>query len=274
MKKIALFMAITLSAEILISCDSLLSVMGGVATSVQSYLDNRNTTAGGLSGINTSNPTISTGNKPKSVAASSNTVNARRKELGPGGFVIISGSENGIHTETRYGSCPNCRGTQICNLCKGSKLCGFCEGKGHSVGIGTGIVRPCMACNQSGKCHYCGGTGKCECTKKSAYPGYAIYEIKTLDGNGNVIDDDVADYGNKSKSSSSNSSSSKTSSSKSCPKCSGRKFETQPYDYAPASTTGWMQPYHNHSGTKCSYCNRTDDHYHHPCSECRGFGHI
>lgn len=58
-----------------------------------------------------------------------------------------------------------------------------------------------------------------------------------------------------------------------CSKCGGRKYEVQDYKYAPSSTSGWNQPYHNNAGSSCYICGKATDHYHHPCSSCRGFGH-
>lgn len=67
--------------------------------------------------------------------------------------------------------------------------------------------------------------------------------------------------------------SSSYSSRSSCPKCHGRRYESTAYNYAAASASGWMPPYH-HTRGKCSYCNRTGDHYHYPCTECHGHGQV
>jgi len=57
-----------------------------------------------------------------------------------------------------------------------------------------------------------------------------------------------------------------------CSKCGGRGYERTSYQYAAASSSGWMPPYHNSGGGSCPYCNYKTDHYHYPCSECRGYG--
>lgn len=87
----------------------------------------------------------------------------------------------------------------------------------------------------------------------------------------------LSEYRNSLRSSNSSSNStqkrSTSSDNKTCTKCGGRKFEVQDYKYAPTSTSGWNQPYHNNAGTSCYICGKVTDHYHTPCSSCKGFGH-
>lgn len=59
-----------------------------------------------------------------------------------------------------------------------------------------------------------------------------------------------------------------------CTKCGGSGYETARYDHAAASASGWKQPYHNHGGTTCPVCSYKTEHYHYPCTECFGYGHI
>lgn len=201
----------------------------------------------------------------------SNASKKRREELGSGGFVIVEEYPT-FQIRTRWGLCPNCRGAKICNMCHGARLCTFCKGKGVVISEATGsVLCVCVACNQTGKCKVCEGRGMCECTKYD-YPGYAVYEIKQVDNEGNVMFDDKAEYGSK-RSSAKSSSSSRNSSRGSCPKCNGRRYDSDDSKYAPASASGWMQPYHNSLGSECPYCGKSYDHYHTPCTECRGFGH-
>jgi len=188
-----------------------------------------------------------------------------REELGYGGFVIVS-DRSGIITRTRYRLCPNCRGTQICASCHGTGQCGLCNGQGGIITPGYGQYIPCYLCRQTGVCNMCKGTGRCFC-QISDYPGYVIAGTSTIFPNGEVISDKV-DYNERDSDPRESSPSGGT-----CNKCHGRKYESTPYKHAAASISGWAQPYHNSAGSNCPYCNENSDHYHYPCSECRGFGH-
>lgn len=201
--------------------------------------------------------------------------NKRREELGSGGFVIVEEFPT-FQTRTRWGICPSCRGARSCAMCYGSRQCTFCKGKGIIISAATGdVLGTCATCNRTGLCNVCKGKGVCICNEGD-YPGYVIRGIKQVDNDGNVMLDDKTDYSGRTESSKSSSRSSASRSSSahgSCSKCGGRRYESTSYRYAPASTSGWAQPYHNTGGSSCPYCEEETDHYHHPCSGCRGFGH-
>lgn len=199
---------------------------------------------------------------------SNRSIKTWREELGYGMFAINQGDPNGARQRTIYRMCSACRGTVLCGNCHGTKICTICNGRGGIVSAGYGTYIPCMACGQTGKCGVCHGTGKCVCSN-SEYPGYMPGSTIVIGPDGKVIYNS-RDYDS---SSSSSSSSSSRSSRGTCSKCGGKRYESTAYQYAAASSSGWAQPYHNTSGSSCPYCSRKTDHYHYPCSECRGFGH-
>ena len=196
---------------------------------------------------------------------SNSSVKKWREDLGYGMFAINEGNPNGVHTRTLWRICIACRGAVLCGSCNGTKKCLLCSGQG-GITMVSGNYIPCVACNMTGQCTLCHGSGKCACAK-SEFPGYMPGHITTYGMNGDII------YDSGSSSSKSSSSSSSKSSGGTCSKCGGRKYENTSYQYAAASTSGWMPPYHNSGGSSCPYCNYKTDHYHYPCTGCRGFGH-
>lgn len=203
---------------------------------------------------------------------SNGSVKTWREDLGYGMFAINHGNPDGARERTIWRACSACRGSVMCGNCHGLQRCTICNGQGGIITAGYGNYIPCMACGQTGRCGVCHGSGKCVCSNYE-YPGYMPGSTIIVGPDGQVIYNS-RDYDNGSSSSSSSSSrSSSRSTSGTCPKCGGRKYETASYQYAPASASGWAQPYHNSGGSSCPYCNYKTDHYHHPCTECRGFGH-
>lgn len=201
-----------------------------------------------------------------------------REDLGYGGFVIVSQYPDGLTTRVRYRLCPNCKGTTTCSICRGSRVCSICNGRGGIVTAGYGTYIPCASCNRTGRCSSCNATGKCYCAGQE-YPGYVIGGTSTIMPDG-TVDKETVDYNGRSSSSGGNSSSGSSSGSSSyssrssCPKCHGARYQAQRHDYAAASSAGWMQPYHNKAGEKCSICSYATDHYHYPCTECQGHGQV
>lgn len=190
-----------------------------------------------------------------------------REDLGYGMFAINKLDNNGVRFRTIFRPCSACRGTTMCGNCYGTKVCTICRGRGGIITAGYGTYIPCAACGGGGMCGICKGTGKCVCSNYE-YPGYMPGSTLVMSPDGKVIHNS-RDYG----SGSSSYGASSGSSGGSCPKCGGRKYDSTPYQYAAASASGWAQPYHNSAGYSCPYCDGTTDHYHYPCSECRGFGH-
>lgn len=193
-----------------------------------------------------------------------------RENLGYGMFAINKLDNNGVRSRTIYRPCNVCHGTTKCGNCYGTGLCTICGGRGGIVTAGYGTYIPCAACGCTGRCGICKGAGKCACTNYE-YPGYMPGSTIIIGPDGKVLHNS-RDYDNGSSSSYSSGSSS-GSSRGTCPKCRGRRYESTPYKYAAASTSGWAQPYHNAAGNSCPYCNYSTDHYHYPCTECHGFGH-
>ena len=196
-----------------------------------------------------------------------------RTDLPNGGYIDYNWDENGVlHTVTH----------QACIWCHGSKTCNICFGMG-GVSYG-GMWYPCKSCMGTKICQNCKGEGYTTSVGVVQPDGSGSmvssngYTVNSF-GGGHVVtspDGKVSVHGGSGSSSdnaSSSSSRSSTSSSKTCPKCNGQKYEATAYTYAAASASGWMPPYH-HTGGKCPYCNRVDDHYHYPCTECHGYGHI
>ena len=72
--------------------------------------------------------------------------------------------------DCNQGKCTVCngRGYRDCELCLGLGICGVCFGRPQTYipgygGVGTGSYVTCKGCNGSGRCTYCGGTGKTMC---------------------------------------------------------------------------------------------------------------
>ncbi len=168
-----------------------------------------------------------------------------------------------------YSICNACHGSLKCGMCYGSGVCGACHGSGM---IYAGYyTQGCVMCSGTGKCNICGGSGYCFCTNTD-YPGYTYHSGTWFGPDGQVLFTDSgfsSGGGYESPSSSSSSSGSSV-----CPVCNGRKYESRSYKYATGSAAGWRQPYHNYGGSSCPYCGSSTDHYHYPCSECRGSGRI
>lgn len=202
----------------------------------------------------------------------SGSIQTWREELEYGMFAINKGNPNGARQRTIYRACVACRGSARCGNCFGNGTCTICGGRGGIITAGYGNYIPCAACVQTGRCGVCKGTGKCVCAN-SEYPGYMPGSTIMVGPDGKVIYNSRDYSGGFSSSASSSRSSSRSSSGGTCSKCGGRRFQSTPYRYAPASASGWMQPYHSYSGDSCPYCNTKTEHYHHPCTECRGYGH-
>lgn len=202
--------------------------------------------------------------------SNNNSVRTWREDLDYGGFVIVTQYPDGGRQRVRYRTCPNCWGRQICQMCYGTGLCGLCNGAGGIVSAGYGNYIPCALCNYTGFCSACKGTGKCMCNDYG-YPGYVIGSTTMLAPDGTILSSDKSDYGSGSSRSSSRSSGSSRGGV--CSKCGGRQYDSTPHSYAAASTHGWLQPYHHRGGSGCPYCTSGTDHYHYPCTSCRGYGH-
>ncbi len=157
------------------------------------------------------------------------------------------------------GECPSCRlrafsgisiYTQyVCNMCFGSTICPKCNGL--KTVTSTTIRhkdRTTLICGDYIS-ESMGGAGIVVYSpngKVTAYPGK----------------DHCTSYNNSYRSSYDNI----------CERCGGRKYESTPYEFAAASTSGARQPYHHNDGFDCPYCNLDNGHYHYPCSACQGSG--
>lgn len=221
---------------------------------------------------NNNTSTSNTLSNNRSTQSNSSNQKVWREELSMGMFSINEGNPNGARTSTTYGFCNACRGSVRCGNCRGMKSCTLCNGKGGMTGAYNSFI-PCTMCGQTGLCPLCHGTGKCVCSQ-GKYPGYRAMSTTMIGPDGSIITEKFYDE-KESSSSSSSSRSSKTrpSTRGTCSKCGGRGFDLEPYKYAPASISGWKQPYHNYTGYNCPYCSYKTDHYHHPCARCFGHGH-
>lgn len=134
--------------------------------------------------------------------------------------------------------------------------CMNCRGTGNGYYLFPGRYFPCPACGGTSICGTCKGTGIVEDMPrwhpKGSAEAYQGMQRQAQSGSNN------------------GGGSSRTS----CPKCNGLRYETQSYSYAAGSTSGAMPPLHNNSGSRCSICSSSSDHYHYPCSECWGHGMI
>ena len=182
------------------------------------------------------------------------------------GIVVNELFSDGKTLSMTYRRCPACNGTLTCGMCYGSGTCSLCHGRGAIYSVGYSF--PCTICQGTGRCNICGGSGTCFCSQDD-YPGYTYYSGRWIGPDGQILFNDSPsnyDGGN---------SSSPRSSSRGrnvCPVCNGRKYESQAYRYAAGAAAGWKPPYHHFGGSDCPYCNSTSDHYHYPCSECKGTG--
>ena len=154
-----------------------------------------------------------------------------------------------------------------CVGCYGKKICTLCNGSGKYYHAYFKNYMACKSCLGSGRCKYCDGAGG-KIQKKLWAPGEAEAYLAASREDGDSSSSSSS--GSSRSSSGSSSSSSRTT----CPKCNGARFQAQRYEYAAASAAGWMQPYHNKAGEKCSICSYATDHYHNPCTECHGYGRV
>ena len=142
-----------------------------------------------------------------------------------------------------------------CVCCYGKKVCPVCQGKGGVYNSYTGIYYPCKACMGTKVCKYCNGTGG-QTTSKLWAPGEA-----------EAYRDAMREVESEESSSLSSSSSSGSSSGSGvCPKCGGKGYLPEAYEYAAGSR---YAPYHNSGGTQCPICGKSTDHYHYRCLECK-----
>lgn len=276
---ILVFGMVVMGGVIANSCDSVLQVLDGVATGVQSFTDQQNGTSSSsntnylaqssTSSTQTSSYSYASPSSNNVAKVASNTGNTKREELGYGAFAIVQ-DNGGVINRTIYQHCPECYGKKLCSVCQGAKTCFACKGRGK---VGTNITCECARNGVAGICSTCQGTGNCMFCATTGYPGYAPHRTQIIGKNGAVLSDDPIDYYGRASSKSSSKSSS-SSSRGTCSKCKGQRYDSTPYTYAAsASTANSMPPYHHNTGSSCSYCTKRTDHYHYPCSECHGFGH-
>ncbi len=165
---------------------------------------------------------------------------------------IYMGQAHYVYYEDGY-----CLATTVttCVCCYGKKVCPVCQGKGGVYNSYTGIYYPCKACMGTKVCKYCNGTGG-QTTSKLWAPGEA-----------EAYRDAMREVESEESSSSSSSSSSGSSSGSGvCPKCGGKGYLPEAYEYAAGSR---YAPYHNSGGTQCPICGKSTDHYHYRCLECK-----
>lgn len=165
---------------------------------------------------------------------------------------------DGVQTMMTKMPCVSCNSTGICNACQIAVVAG---------------QQICPMCNGTRRCQLCKGRGYSISYSKF----YPTGDIAVFDENGKFLDARVRSSGSNYSDNASQSSSSSTrnySSRSTCPKCGGKKFGRECYEFAAGSSAGWAQPHHNYAGSSCSICGRTSDHYHYPCTECQGHGTI
>lgn len=212
-----------------------------------------------------------------SIANETLAANQQRIDLGGGNY--------DIHTRNDDGSL-DVKSVRICFGCHGSRICQACNGVGGKTMSYSGTYYPCGMCGQTGRCKACMGQGTIISFTHTDINGntHAVSSngYTAQGGAGGTIvtspDGKVTGHPSGAGSSSSSSRSSSSQSTKStdkgiCSKCGGRRYESASHQHAAASSSGWMPPYHNSGGNTCPYCNYKTDHYHYPCSECRGYGH-
>lgn len=142
-----------------------------------------------------------------------------------------------------------------CVCCYGKKVCPVCHGRGGVYNSYTGLYYSCTSCGGTKTCKFCHGAGG-QVMNKLWAPGEAeayraaLHEVESEE----------------SSSSSSSSSSGSSSGSGVCPKCGGKGYLPEAYEYAAGSR---YAPYHNSGGTQCPICGKSTDHYHYRCLECK-----
>ena len=240
---------------------------------VKAYIQTRWDDSHDIAYIGGGSTNTTSNNHLASNTVTTNNGNTRhmRTDLPNGGYIDYTWDENGVlHTVTR----------QACLWCHGTKICSICNGAGGVYGRAYGgMWYPCKSCGGAGGCQNCKGEGFTVTTTVTNPDGTGSlissngYTANSF-GGGTVVTSPNGNVTVHGGGSDNHSSSSKGSSgSGTCPKCNGKGFESTSYTHAAASAAGWMQSYHC-TGGKCPHCNRTDDHYHYPCTECHGYGHI
>lgn len=154
----------------------------------------------------------------------------------------------------------------VCTWCKGTGQCDACQYVAFAPDVYRGV---CPMCHNLRVCTKCNGKRYMMSygMMDHAGNGYSIGEDGSIGvSNGRLIGG--------SSSSSSSSSGSSSGSRSTCPRCGGKRYQSQAYSYAAASLSGYAQPYHHHGGSGCPYCSSSSDHYHYPCNECAGHGTI
>lgn len=151
----------------------------------------------------------------------------------------------------------------VCIICKGTGMCDACKFVSIAPDVYRGV---CPMCHNLRVCTKCNGKrymmsyGMVD----NAGNGYSIGEDGSVGvSNGRLI-------GGSSSSSGGSSSGSRST----CPRCGGKRYQSQAYSYAAASHSGYAQPYHHNGGGGCPYCSSSSDHYHYPCTECAGHGTV
>lgn len=162
---------------------------------------------------------------------------------------------------------------QPCKSCNRTGICPNCHGSGIQCYIAGRMIR--CACG-NGRHGFCGGTGWMTFKNTS----YANGQVSGSTSWGDTYQGDqnsVQSSNGKTYYSGSNEKeerSGSTTGSKTCTKCGGARYERTRYNSCAASTSGWMQPYHNNVGNKCPICSYNTEHCHYPCIECHGYGRI
>lgn len=194
----------------------------------------------------------------------------QRMDLQGGGYRIMTWNDDGSLDTQDVTPCFGCHGNKICRAC---------AGRGGTYRAYINIYYPCNMCLQTGKCSVCKGSGTITTKSHTDKNGYGTVQSSTgsvavggpegtivTSPNGRVTAHPKGER-------SSRNSDSSRSSSGVCSRCNGRRYNSEPLQYAPASAHGWAQPYHNTVGSTCPYCSSVAEHYHSECTECRGFGH-
>ncbi len=201
---------------------------------------------------------------PVALFSQGEVVNSWRQNLPNGGY--------SDYTQYADGSMSTIT-VSPCIICHGSKICNVCFGAGGRAGYG-GIWYGCPSCAGTCVCQYCRGEGVVRTSTfvDGSGSGYSNstngYSAQTNPG-GTI----VQSPNGKTSAYPKGGSSSSSRSSGTCSACGGRKYQSQPYEHAAASASGWAQPYHSTSGSSCPYCKWVINHYHYPCNSCHGYGH-
>lgn len=172
----------------------------------------------------------------------------------------MGGGRGRVHIWEHADGSRTIKNEWLCHACMGSKKCNICQGTGNAYWI-INRYHPCSACAATpGTCTTCQGTGYTSFTK-TWKPGEAEAYLQAR----REVEAQYRQNGG---------SSSGSTGGGTCPRCGGRGFSGTSYEYAAASTSGWMQPYHHRGGSGCPHCSSARDHYHYPCTECHGYGHL